>query len=148
MTGCRLLDDYETIEAHGTRLLLTHGDLLCTDDAGYMELRSTVRDPEWQREFLAKPLSERRAIAAQLREVSKTEMADKPEDIMDVNAQAVEDTMRAHGVTDLLHGHTHRPAMHRFTLDGAPARRTVLGDWYERPVVARLTDAGLELETL
>ncbi len=146
-TGCRLLGEFETIEAHGHELLLTHGDLLCTDDARYMEMRATVRDPAWQRDFLSKPLAERRAIAEQLRNVSKTETAEKAEDIMDVNAAAVEKTMREHGVTDLLHGHTHRPAVHHFTLDGQPARRTVLGDWYGQPTIARLTASGLDLET-
>lgn len=144
--GCALLGDFETIEAHGHRVLLTHGDLLCTDDERYLQLRRTVRDPEWRADFLAKPLSERRVIAEQLRQLSKDETAGKAEQIMDVNTGAVEQAMREHGVTDLLHGHTHRPGIHRFTLDDRPAQRTVLGDWYGQPTIARLDDAGIALE--
>ena len=147
-TGYRLMAEFETIEAHGRRILLTHGDQLCTDDEGYMRLRAMLHDPAWREDFLAKPLDERRAIAEQLRDLSKTETATKAEQIMDVNQHAVEQVMREHGVADLLHGHTHRPAIHRFTLDGVPAQRTVLGDWYEHPTIARLDDTGLTLEPL
>lgn len=140
-TGCRLLGDYERIELGGEPVLLTHGDLLCTDDTRYMTLRGQLRDPAWQREFLAKPLAERRAIAEQLRRLSATEIAAKDEAIMDVNAAAVADTMRRFGVATLVHGHTHRPAVHRFTLDGAPATRIVLGAWYETPSIVSF-DAG------
>ncbi|HEX6999796.1 MAG TPA: UDP-2,3-diacylglucosamine diphosphatase [Gammaproteobacteria bacterium] len=147
-TGCRLLGDYELVEVHGARVLLTHGDLLCTDDVRYLELRSRLRDPLWQRDFLAKPLRERREIAAALRQLSATEMAEKPEQIMDVNQDTVERVMREHGVEWLLHGHTHRPAIHRFTLDGRPAMRIVLGAWYESPAIAWWDAAGPRLETL
>ena len=84
-TGCRLLTEYERVDMYGETVLLTHGDLLCTDDIRYMTLRATLRDPTWQSEFLAKPLSERRVIAADLRKLSATEIAAKAEDIMDVN---------------------------------------------------------------
>jgi UDP-2,3-diacylglucosamine hydrolase len=129
-TGCRLLDEFATIDINGEPLLLTHGDLLCTDDVRYLELRQQLRDAEWQRDFLSKPLPERRSIAADLRQLSQTEMAAKSESIMDVNEQAVRATMRRFGVQRLLHGHTHRPAVHRFDLDGASAVRVVLNDWY------------------
>jgi UDP-2,3-diacylglucosamine hydrolase len=132
-TGCRLLEDYESIDlGGGERLLVTHGDLLCTGDAEYMALRRTVRDPAWQRNFLAKPLAERRELADRLRNMSRAETAAKPEDIMDVSQAAVEETMRRFGVRRLLHGHTHRPGVHEFRLDGAPATRVVLGAWHER----------------
>jgi UDP-2,3-diacylglucosamine hydrolase len=129
-TGCRLLNEFETIELGGERVLLTHGDLLCSDDLRYLELRRQLRDPAWQRDFLGKPLPKRRQIAAELRQLSKTEMAAKSETIMDVNEATVQETMRRFGVQSLLHGHTHRPAIHRFKLDGQPARRIVLNDWY------------------
>ena len=129
-TGCRLLDEYETVELFGETVLLTHGDLLCTDDVRYLELRRQLRDPAWQADFLGKPLAERRRIAAELRALSQTEMAAKAEEIMDVNDEAVRETMRRHRVRTLVHGHTHRPAVHRFDLDGAPATRIVLNDWY------------------
>jgi UDP-2,3-diacylglucosamine hydrolase len=144
-TGSRLLRDFETIEIESQRVLLTHGDLLCTDDTRYMTLRTQLRNPAWQRDFLAKPLAERRAIAADLRRMSASEIAAKAEDIMDVNQTTVERTMRELGVTHLLHGHTHRPGVHRFTLDGAPAVRSVLGAWHDRPNVVRWDAAGFEL---
>jgi UDP-2,3-diacylglucosamine hydrolase len=147
-TGCRLLGDFERVERFGQRVLLTHGDLLCTDDARYLKLRAELRDPAWQREFLGKPLTERRQIASDLRQLSATEIAMKPADIMDVNQGAVEHAMRAHDVTLLLHGHTHRPAVHRFTLGDRPATRIVLGAWYERPSIARWDATGLHLDEL
>ena len=147
-TGCRLLAEYERVDMHGATVLLTHGDLLCTDDTRYMTLRATLREPTWQREFLAKSLSERRAIAADLRKLSATEIAAKPEDIMDVNQRAVEETMRRFGVRFLLHGHTHRPAVHHFPLDGQAATRIVLGAWYEQGSVVTWDASGFRLEQI
>jgi UDP-2,3-diacylglucosamine hydrolase len=147
-TGCRLLGDYERVELFGEPVLLTHGDLLCTDDTRYLTLRGQLRSAEWQRDFLGKPPAERRKIAADLRTLSATEIAAKPEDIMDVNQRTVEATMREHDVRLLLHGHTHRPAVHRFTLDGRPAARIVLGAWYEQASIVRWTAAGPSLDTL
>ena len=147
-TGCRLLGDYESIDLHGERVLLTHGDLLCTDDTRYQSLRATLRNAAWQREFLAKPLVERRKIAAELRQLSATEIAAKSYDIMDVNQSTVERTMRDHRVSLLLHGHTHRPAIHRFALDGRPVARIVLGAWYEQASIVRWDASGYHLDTL
>ncbi len=147
-TGCVLLDEWHVVEIAGERALLTHGDLLCTDDVSYQELRTMVRDPAWQREFLAKPLDERRAIVSELRERSKTETAAKPAEIMDVNQAAVEASLRKHGVSVLLHGHTHRPAVHEFVAGGEPATRIVLGDWYDSGSVLRWGESGFSLETL
>jgi len=147
-TGARLLGDYERVTLGGERALLTHGDLLCTDDTRYMTLRAELRSKQWQRDFLARPLAERRQIASDLRQLSATEIAAKDEYIMDVNQAAVERTMRDHGVTLLVHGHTHRPAVHRFELDGRPATRIVLGAWYHDPSIVRWTDAGFALERL
>jgi UDP-2,3-diacylglucosamine hydrolase len=148
MTGCRLLGDYERVSVFGQRVLLTHGDLLCTDDTRYMTLRAELRSPEWQRDFLARTLAERRQIASDLRQLSATEVAMKSDSIMDVNQAAVEHAMREHGVTLLLHGHTHRPAVHRFVLDHEPAARIVLGAWYEQASIVRWTAAGFALETV
>jgi UDP-2,3-diacylglucosamine hydrolase len=147
-TGCRLLGDYERVDLYGSTVLLTHGDLLCTDDTRYMSLRGTLRDPTWQRDFLAKPLAERRKIAADLRQLSAAEIASKSYDIMDVNQATVENVMREHRVSLLLHGHTHRPAIHRFELDGRPAARIVLGAWHESPSIARWDEHGYRLDTL
>jgi UDP-2,3-diacylglucosamine hydrolase len=113
-----------------------------------MTLRAELRSPEWQRDFLARPLAERRQIASDLRQLSATEIAAKDEYIMDVNQAAVERTMRKHGVALLMHGHTHRPAVHRFDLDGRPAARIVLGAWYHDPSIVRWTAEGFALEPL
>jgi UDP-2,3-diacylglucosamine hydrolase len=147
-TGCRLLGDYERVDLYGQPVLLTHGDLLCTDDTRYMTLRAQLRDPEWQRDFLAKPLTERRKIANDLRELSTTEIATKSYDIMDVNPHTVAQTMRDFDVSLLLHGHTHRPAAHRFLLDGKPATRIVLGAWHDAATIVRWSDAGYRLDTV
>lgn len=144
-TGCELLGDYEIIEVFGTRVLLTHGDLLCTDDTDYQALRRTVRQTDWQAAFLAKPLEERRAIAADMRAKSRSEIAAKAEDIMDVNDTAVMETMRHFRVRHLLHGHTHRPAVHDLEVDGEPAKRIVLGDWHDTGWVVRWTPEGFTL---
>jgi UDP-2,3-diacylglucosamine hydrolase len=148
VTGCRLLGDYERIDLYGEPVLLTHGDLLCTDDTRYMALRGQLRDPQWQREFLAKPLAERRKIAAGLRELSAVEIAAKSYDIMDVNQRTVEETMRDFEVSLLMHGHTHRPAVHRFVLDGKPATRVVLGAWHDAATIVRWSASGFSLDAL
>ncbi|HEX7915969.1 UDP-2,3-diacylglucosamine diphosphatase [Rudaea sp.] len=139
--GMTVLADPSVIELGGERVLLMHGDTLCTDDVEYLKFRALVRDPRWQAQFLAKPLAERRAFAAQARgESRKHTSAAKPE-IMDVNQEAVAAAMRAHGVHKLIHGHTHRPATHHFDLDGRLAERVVLGDWYEQDSVVRIDQA-------
>lgn len=147
-TGCVLLEEWHVAEIAGERVLLTHGDLLCTDDTAYQELRTMVRNTAWQREFLARPLDERRAIVTDLRERSKTETATKPAEIMDVNQAAVEAALRQYDVSTLLHGHTHRPAVHEFVVDGRSATRIVLGDWYDSGSVLRWGESGFSLETL
>lgn len=132
-TGVKLLQDPTVLDLYGTRTLLMHGDTLCTDDKEYQMVRRMLRDPAWQQDYLAKSLTERRAIAAHARVESKKHTASQAEYIMDVNQKAVEDVMRQHGVTRLIHGHTHRPAVHRFkSSDGKKLERVVLGDWYEQ----------------
>jgi len=133
-----LLDDGTVIDLHGTPTLILHGDVLCTDDAAYLAFREQVRDPAWQRAFLARPLAERRAFAAQARDASRAHTSSADMAIMDVNRHAVESALRDAGVTRMIHGHTHRPAIHDFTLDGQTARRIVLGDWYEQGSVLRV----------
>lgn len=147
-TGCRLLAENAVVEIERDRVLLTHGDLLCTDDKPYMALRAVVRDPAWQREFLAKPPAERRRIADDLRSKSQTAIAAKSEEIMDANQSAVEAAMRRHDVSILLHGHTHRPAVHTFSIDGQDATRIVLGAWYDQGSVVRWDENGFDLATL
>jgi UDP-2,3-diacylglucosamine hydrolase len=125
-----------------------HGDSLCTDDVEYMAFRAQVRNPAWQKEFLAKSVAERDLIVRNIREISKTSTASKKPEIMDVNQNAVETVMREHGVQRLIHGHTHRPQEHAFMLDGRPARRMVLGDWYEQGSVLSVDARGWMLEGL
>jgi len=147
-TGGRLLKDLAPIDIHGTPTLLMHGDSLCTDDTEYMIFRAQVRNPAWQKEFLGKSIAERDRIVRDFREISKNSTAAKKPEIMDVNQKAVESVMREHGVQRLIHGHTHRPKEHVFNLDGRPARRMVLGDWYEQGSVLSVDARGWMLEGL
>lgn len=139
MTGCKLLPDPSIINLYGTDTLLMHGDTLCTDDVEYQAFRQQVRNPAWQQAVLAKPIEERIKIAREARAESRARTAEKSEDIMDVNAQAVEDTFREHGVSRMIHGHTHRPAVHEIMVDNKPVTRIVLGDWYAQASVLRVT---------
>jgi UDP-2,3-diacylglucosamine hydrolase len=137
-SGMTLLPDPTIVELSGERALLMHGDTLCTDDIDYQKFRTLVRDPQWQAQFVAKSLAERRAFAAQARGESRKHTSVARPEIMDVNGVAVEAAMRQHGVRRLIHGHTHRPATHRLDLDGKAAERIVLGDWYEQSSVLRV----------
>lgn len=126
--GATLLPDPTIIELHGEPTLLMHGDSLCTADADYQQFRRTARDPAWQAGLLARPLAERRALAAHLRADSREANSMKSEDIMDVTPAAVERVMQAHGVRQLIHGHTHRPARHEIP----GGLRWVLGAWEDK----------------
>ena len=130
-SGAKLLPDPSVIELNGTRTLLMHGDTLCTDDVEYQNFRKEVRDPRWQREFLSQPLAQRKAIIEDLRRRSETEKQTKSRDIMDVTPASVEAVLREHGYPSLIHGHTHRPALHHHQVDGKNCERWVLTDWYE-----------------
>jgi len=135
-TGGTLLADPIVADVAGTPTLLSHGDLWCTRDVAYQQFRAMVRNPAFQREFLAKPVEERIAIARSARQQSETEKAVKAMDIMDVTPQAIEDALVAAGVRRLIHGHTHRPAAHEIIVDGQRAERWVLPDWeFEGPEV-------------
>ena len=147
-SGATLLDDPERIDLYGTPTLLMHGDLLCTDDTEYLTFRKMVRDPDWQSAMLAKPLEERRLMAQEMRASSREQTGGKPETIMDVNSDAVIDVMRAHQVTRLIHGHTHRPAEHELEVAGEVSQRIVLGDWYEQGSMLVCSPSGCELQAL
>jgi UDP-2,3-diacylglucosamine hydrolase len=127
-SGCILLDD----PFDGEPVMLTHGDALCTDDHSYQELRSTVRDASWQRRFLALPRVQRELLANEARAGSKRHTARTVPVIMDVNQAAVAAAFRATGVRRMIHGHTHRPAIHDLLVDGTSVQRIVLGAWYEQ----------------
>jgi UDP-2,3-diacylglucosamine hydrolase len=130
-TGCMLLQDPALIDLAGTRTLLMHGDILCTDDLPYHRYRRRIRNPVVKRLFLWKSLARRRAIAADFRTKSAAATAEKTMGIMDVSQRTVEDYMRRFRAARLVHGHTHRPADHLFELDGISAARIVLAAWHE-----------------
>ena len=146
--GMTLLDDGAVHDIQGRPTLLMHGDVLCTDDVAYQAVRRQVRNPEWQAQILSMPLEARRAFAAKAREDSKAHTGSTMESIMDVNADTVAKAMREAGVSRLIHGHTHRPAVHAFQLDGDLAERIVLGDWYEHGSVLRVDRNGVDLRGL
>lgn len=141
-TGVELLEDYTVREFGAERVLLTHGDLLCTRDVKYQAFRRYVRDPANQRQFLSTSLAERRRIAAQTREGTQNSMLEKDDDIMDVEEDAVINVMREFNATTLIHGHTHRPAHHVHNVDGHRCERWVLNDWYERGGTLRADATG------
>ncbi len=147
-TGITLLPESAVIDLYGTPTLIMHGDTLCTDDIDYQNMRRMLRDPDWQQQFLSLPLEARIQEALNLREKSQQATAEKQEMIMDVNVTTVENTMRQHGVRQLIHGHTHRPAIHELQLDGAKAKRIVLGDWYRQGSVLSCSEDFLELEAV
>ena len=147
-TGCRLLEDPTVLHLYGERVLTMHGDALCTDDHSYQRLRAMVRDPGWQKMFLALSTEQRRTLADEARAGSKAHIEQASMTIMDVNGQAVASAMRGANVQLLLHGHTHRPNVHRFELDGAEAQRIVLGDWHQRGSVLYWDENGFELRSL
>ena len=147
-TGCRLLDDGTLVNAHGKQVLLLHGDVLCTDDHAYQKLRRRMRNPILQFILRNLPLATRRSLAAKIRAGSKAHIENSMAQIMDVNQAAVAQTFADRHVDLMIHGHTHRPAIHSLTVHGKPATRIVLGDWYTQGSVLRWNDSGYELLTL
>jgi len=129
-SGATLLADPTVIDLYGEKVLLMHGDSLCTDDEAYMAFRQQARSPHFQKDLLSRSLAERREIAAGLRQQSQAMNSLKAEDIMDVNPSEVIQCLNRHGVERLIHGHTHRPARHPVELGRNTGERIVLGDWH------------------
>ncbi len=151
--GMTLLEDPTVVELHGRRALLMHGDTLCTDDVAYQQFRAQTRNPAWQKQFLAQPLAARQAFAQQARAASQARQgelrdAGKMETITDVATATVDAAFREHGVGLLIHGHTHRPAVHALDVDGRACTRVVLGDWYEQGSVLRVDADGMRLDAI
>lgn len=131
-TGCQLLNEPTVIELDGQPVLLLHGDSLCTDDIEHQSFRKTVDDPKWRQQFLAMTIEQRLAMAQDARNQSQLHQMAVSMEIMDVTQSAVKRAMTDAGVSTLIHGHTHRPAVHEFNLNGNQAKRIVLGDWYQQ----------------
>jgi UDP-2,3-diacylglucosamine hydrolase len=148
LSGAHLLPDPLIVTLYGEPVLVMHGDALCTDDRAYQRLRATVRDADWQRQFLALSIDSRLALAGAARAGSQAHTAAMEHAITDVNADSVAMAFRAAGTSTLLHGHTHRPAIHALEVDGRPCTRIVLGDWYDQGSVLRWDHLGPQLQSL
>ena len=148
--GMTILPDPAVILLQGEPTLILHGDLLCSDDTAYQQFRTQTRDPRWQAQFLAQPLAARLAFAAQARAASKARYGElqasgQSETITDVSPATVREWFARYGVRRMIHGHTHRPAIHD---EGGGATRIVLGDWYEQGSVLRASEDGFDLTAL
>ena len=129
VTGIPLRGPSTPLRGQVTPTLLMHGDTVCTDDIAYQQFRQMVRAPEWQKNFLARPLTERRAEVENLRRRSTAAIQGKTAATMGANAAAIRAALTAHGCTRLIHGHTHRPGCEDIQLDSGSAERWVLSDW-------------------
>ena len=141
--GLALLGDPTSIELNSQRLLLLHGDTLCTDDITYQRFRLQARDPAWQREILAKPYAARQALAVSIRMQSDSEKSGKADEIMDVTQSSVDAMFRNHHYPTIIHGHTHRPTTHEHNVDGHRCQRWVTADWHERGEFLQAADGVL-----
>lgn len=143
--GCTLLADPSVVSLNGEPVLLMHGDSLCTLDQGYMRLRRVLRNPLTLFVLRNLPLSTRHKLARKLRSESRAQTRMKASDIVDVTPEEVPRVMRQHGVSTLIHGHTHRPAVHAVQIGDLPGRRIVLGDWDAQGWVLQVDEHGFDL---
>lgn len=153
--GVRILPDPAVVMLYGKPVLVMHGDLLCTADTAYQAFRAQTRAPAWQAQFLAQPVQARLAFAAQARAAShahqsgmKTSDSAQFETVTDVTPAAVEATFTRYGIDTMIHGHTHRPAVHDLHVNGRHCQRIVLGDWYTQGSVLRVDADGMQLQAL
>ena len=153
--GMRILPDPCVITLYGKPVLLLHGDLLCTDDTAYQAFRAQTRDPAFIAQFLSQPLEARIAFAQKARAASQARQSEMKEDdraqfetVTDVAPDEVLATFRRYGVDTMIHGHTHRPAVHNVQVGDATCTRIVLGDWYEQGSVLRASKDGFDLAAL
>ncbi|HFK9526245.1 TPA: UDP-2,3-diacylglucosamine diphosphatase [Citrobacter farmeri] len=144
-SGMTLLPQERVLDLYGRRVLIMHGDTLCTDDAGYQAFRAKVHQPWLQTLFLALPLFIRKRVAARMRAGSKAANSNKSLAIMDVNKHAVVAEMEKYRVQWLIHGHTHSPDVHALTVNGEPAFRVVLGAWHREGSMVKVTPDDVEL---
>ena len=141
LAGCTLLRDPALVDFNGEKVLLMHGDSLCTQDIAYMKMRRWLRNPLSLFILRNLPLSTRQKLARKLRNESKLQTRMKASEIVDVTPSEVSRIMTQYGVQTLIHGHTHRPATHALQIAGQPAQRIVLGDWDKHGWVLQV-DAG------
>ena len=128
-TGITILPDPYVLDINNQKVVLSHGDSLCTDDTDYINFRNEVHTEKWQSSFLQKDINERKQIAASLRDDSEEATSKKSDTVTDVNAQAVEDFINEYQPDLFIHGHTHRPGIHNIELNNLSSKRIVLGDW-------------------
>ena len=147
-TNAKILFDPSLIYVGRESVLISHGDYLCTDDVSYQRFRTIVRSTWFKRFYDSVPFSFKHKLAVTARDRSKRSLNHKPPEITDVNQNAVENALRDYSVTTMIHGHTHRPAVHIFDLNGKPAKRIVLGDWYTSGSVLRWSLDGPTLTTI
>ena len=140
--GGKLLPDHQIIDLYGTKILLMHGDTLCTDDKGYQLMRKIFRLWIVQKIYLSMSPEKRSQKAGQVRKKTSQSIKQKSETIMDVNQLAVEKCIKSGGVSFLIHGHTHRPAVHDVLINSKQNKRIVLGDWGEKWSYLEWTAAG------
>ena len=143
--GCTLLPDPSVIELNGEPVLLMHGDSLCTKDEGYLRMRRYLRHPLTLFVLRHLPKSTRHKLARKLRNESQSQVRMKTNDIVDVTPEEVPKVMEQFGVRTLIHGHTHRPAIHKLQIGDQAARRIVLGDWDKQGWVLQVDEQGFQL---
>ena len=148
-SSIELINDPRIIEIDTKKVMLTHGDELCTDDKEYQAFRSVVRNPLWQKDFLNFPISKREKIAGEAKDASKDSKESKAMEIMDVNTDAVLKAFNDHDIEIMIHGHTHRPNIHKVSNEGKNLTRYVLGDWSKNSaIILKWNEAEVELMDL
>ena len=148
-SSIKLINDPCIIEIDTKKVMLTHGDELCTDDSEYQAFRSVVRNPLWQKDFLNFPISKREKIAGEAKDASNDSKENKAMEIMDVNTDAVLKAFNDHDIEIMIHGHTHRPNIHKVSNEGKNLTRYVLGDWSKNgAIILKWNEAEVELMDL
>ena len=148
LTGITILPEEYIANIYGQKILLMHGDTLCTDDVEYQQFRKKTHNKTLQWIVLHLPVRIRQSIANHLRDTSAQAISNKSAEIMDANQLTIEQTMQKHQTKTLVHGHTHRPGIHEFTKDSSTYQRIVLGDWYTQGSVLSFTKENYQLETI
>jgi len=147
-TGITILPDPSIIDLYGEKILISHGDIFCTDDIEYQLSRESTRNPNWQKMILGKSLKERKKLAYEARKKSSKHTRQTKKILMDVNQNEINETFKKYGLNQIIHGHTHKPAIHNSMINGELYKRIVLGDWYDQGSVLKWDQSGPELVTL